>query len=67
LSTAGSDERTDALQASHAFINAIIPVIEPTEEEELEALRILQINPKLFVVHIAETRPQNGSPATYHQ
>jgi hypothetical protein len=31
---------------TNAFINAIIPVIEPTEEEELEALRILQIDPK---------------------
>ena len=30
---------------TNAFINAIIPVIEPTEEEELEALRILQIDP----------------------
>lgn len=30
---------------TNAFINAIIPVVEPTEEEELEALRILQINP----------------------
>jgi 5-methylcytosine-specific restriction endonuclease McrA len=31
---------------TNAFINAIIPVIEPTEEEELEALRILEIDPK---------------------
>jgi 5-methylcytosine-specific restriction endonuclease McrA len=31
---------------TNAFINAIIPVIEPTEEEELEALRILHIDPK---------------------
>lgn len=31
---------------TNAFINAIIPVIEPTEEEELDALRILQIDPK---------------------
>lgn len=30
---------------TNAFINAIIPVIEPTESEELEALRILQIDP----------------------
>ncbi len=30
---------------TNAFVNAIIPVIEPTEEEELEALRILQIDP----------------------
>jgi len=30
---------------TNAFINAIIPVIEPTEQEELEALRILQIDP----------------------
>jgi len=29
---------------TNAFINAIIPVIEPSEEEELEALRILQID-----------------------
>lgn len=31
---------------TNAFISAIIPIIEPTEEEELEALRILQIDPK---------------------
>lgn len=31
---------------TNAFINAIIPVIEPTAEEELEALRILQIDPE---------------------
>ncbi len=31
---------------TNAFINAIIPVIEPTQEEELDALRILQIDPK---------------------
>ena len=30
---------------TNAFINAIIPVIEPTEEEELQALRILEIDP----------------------
>ena len=30
---------------TNAFINAIVPVVEPTEEEELEALRILQIKP----------------------
>ncbi len=30
---------------TNAFINAIIPVIEPTEAEELEALRILEMNP----------------------
>lgn len=30
---------------TNAFVNAIIPVIEPTEEEELEALRILEIDP----------------------
>jgi 5-methylcytosine-specific restriction endonuclease McrA len=30
---------------TNAFINAIIPVIEPTQEEELEALHILQIDP----------------------
>ncbi len=29
---------------TNAFISAIIPVIEPTREEELEALRILQID-----------------------
>jgi 5-methylcytosine-specific restriction endonuclease McrA len=31
---------------TNAFINAIIPVIDPTEEEELEALRILEIDPR---------------------
>src|SRR5260221_12166807 len=31
---------------TNSFINAIIPVIEPTEEEELEALRILQMDAK---------------------
>jgi hypothetical protein len=31
---------------TNAFINAIIPVIEPTVKEELEALDILQIDPK---------------------
>jgi 5-methylcytosine-specific restriction endonuclease McrA len=31
---------------TNAFINAIIPVVKPTEEEELEALRILEIDPK---------------------
>lgn len=31
---------------TNAFVNAIIPVIEPAEEEELEALRILQIDPQ---------------------
>jgi 5-methylcytosine-specific restriction endonuclease McrA len=31
---------------TNAFINAIIPVIGPTEEEELEALRILEIDPR---------------------
>jgi hypothetical protein len=30
---------------TNAFINAIIPVVEPTEAEELEALRILGMNP----------------------
>jgi hypothetical protein len=30
---------------TNAFISAIIPVIEPTPEEELEALRILRIDP----------------------
>jgi hypothetical protein len=30
---------------TNAFTNAIIPVIVPTEEEELEALRILQMEP----------------------
>jgi len=30
---------------TNAFINAIIPVIEPTEAEELDALRILRIDP----------------------
>jgi hypothetical protein len=30
---------------TNAFVNAIIPVVEPTEEEELEALRILEIDP----------------------
>jgi 5-methylcytosine-specific restriction endonuclease McrA len=30
---------------TNAFVSAIIPVIEPTEEEELEALSILQIDP----------------------
>src|SRR5260370_16289783 len=31
---------------TNAFINAIIPVIDPTEKEELEALDILQIDPR---------------------
>ena len=31
---------------TNAFISAIIPVIEPTPEDELEALRILQIDPE---------------------
>jgi hypothetical protein len=30
---------------TNAFINAIIPVQDPTEEEELEALRILGMDP----------------------
>jgi 5-methylcytosine-specific restriction endonuclease McrA len=30
---------------TNAFINAIIPIIEPTEEEELHALKILHIDP----------------------
>jgi 5-methylcytosine-specific restriction endonuclease McrA len=30
---------------TNAFINAIIPTIEPTEAEELEALRILKMSP----------------------
>jgi len=30
---------------TNAFINAIIPVIEPTADEELSALRILSIDP----------------------
>lgn len=30
---------------TNAFINAIIPVVEPNEAEELEALKILQISP----------------------
>jgi hypothetical protein len=30
---------------TNAFINAIVPAIEPTEEEEIEALRILDISP----------------------
>jgi hypothetical protein len=30
---------------TNAFINAIIPVIEPSEQEELEALRILGMRP----------------------
>jgi hypothetical protein len=31
---------------TNAFINAIIPVVEPTAEEELEALRILGMDPE---------------------
>jgi hypothetical protein len=31
---------------TNAFINAIIPIDEPTVEEELEALRILEMNPQ---------------------
>ena len=31
---------------TNAFIDAIIPAVDPTEEEKLEALRILQIDPK---------------------
>jgi hypothetical protein len=31
---------------TNAFINAIVLVIEPTEEEELEALKILHIDPQ---------------------
>ncbi len=31
---------------TNAFINAIVPVVEPSEEEELEALRILGMNPE---------------------
>jgi hypothetical protein len=31
---------------TNAFINAIIPVIEPTYDEEIEALRILEISPE---------------------
>jgi hypothetical protein len=31
---------------TNAFISAIVPVIEPSEEEELEALRILRIDPE---------------------
>src|ERR1035438_2073590 len=34
-----------ASSITNAFINAIIPVDEPTQEEELEALSILQIDP----------------------
>jgi 5-methylcytosine-specific restriction endonuclease McrA len=30
---------------TNAFVSSIVPVVEPTEEEELEALRILQIDP----------------------
>jgi 5-methylcytosine-specific restriction endonuclease McrA len=30
---------------TNAFVNAIIPVVEPTEAEELEALRILGMSP----------------------
>jgi hypothetical protein len=30
---------------TNAFINAIVPVFEPTEKEELEALHILEIDP----------------------
>lgn len=30
---------------TNAFINAIIPVVDPTKEEELEVLSILQIDP----------------------
>ena len=30
---------------TNAFVNSIIPCIEPTEEEELEALRILEMDP----------------------
>jgi hypothetical protein len=30
---------------TNAFFNAIIPIIKPTEDEELEALRVLGINP----------------------
>lgn len=30
---------------TNAFVNAIIPCIEPTEEEELAALRILEMDP----------------------
>ena len=34
-----------SLSITNAFINAIIPAIEPTEAEELEALCILSIRP----------------------
>lgn len=30
---------------TNAFINAIIPVIDPTEDEELEALAVLGLKP----------------------
>lgn len=30
---------------TNAFVNSIIPCIEPTEQEELEALRILEMDP----------------------
>jgi hypothetical protein len=41
---------------TNAFISAIIPVIEPTEEEELEALRILQIDPnRICCAYCGET------------
>jgi 5-methylcytosine-specific restriction endonuclease McrA len=34
-----------ASSITNAFINAIVPTIQPSEEEELEALRILGISP----------------------
>ncbi len=59
---------------TNAFINAIIPVVEPTEAEELEALRILGIDPISAVpivaiarrsgIIFAQSSPIRSRPAT---
>jgi hypothetical protein len=53
---------------TNAFVNAIIPVIEPTEEEELEAPRILHIDPmNIRCAYCGDKYTEMGPPSPHHQ
>ena len=45
---------------TNSFVNGIIPVIEPTESEIREALKILEQNEDDVDVFIVEIKKQNG-------
>ena len=45
---------------TNAFFNAIIPIVQPSEEEELEALQILGMDPPIYAVRTAVPSRLNG-------